>query len=285
MTSIRHMLSVFVQRTLLVLERRGLELQLPLLQFLWRLVDDIDHAVVGIDADRVAVSNKADGSAGLRFRRDMADQEPTVAHDGRRGLEHLWHARAALRAFVPDDDDYLLALGERVGLESCDEVVLGVEAASLASEHSTFLTGDLAHRAFRCERPAQDLDVTDGKSAAFSTFSLTHEFDQRRCAADVVKVLEDVLARGLKVSKERGAVGYSLEVVNGQVNTNRVCHGDEMQDGVGTATGDVDKDHSILESLTGHDVGRSNVFFQEVLDGRTSGLTFQLLRLAGRRVG
>jgi hypothetical protein len=103
--SILDKLRVLEQSTLLVLERRGLELKLPALQLLGSRVDDIDNIVVSINSDGIAVTDKTDGTALLGLRGDVANEETvaaageaavgderdvvaeTVAHDGGAGLE------------------------------------------------------------------------------------------------------------------------------------------------------------------------------------------------------
>lgn len=334
MASVRNLLGVLVQRALLVLERRSLELQLPALQLLGSRVNDVDDVIVSVDGDGVAVTDKTNGTTSLGLRSDVADQEAvaaareapvgdernvvskTVAHDGGAGLEHLRHAGAALGAFVADDDNGLLALLEGASFEGFDEEVLGVEAAGLAGEDGAFLSGDLADGAFGGKAAAEDLDVAggldgvgdgaddvlvsgevgdefgvllqslsgDGHAGTVEDALLEEVLDQARGAADVVEVLEDVLAGGLEVSEERCAVGDLLEVVDCEGDADGVSDGDQMEDSVGAATGDVDKDHGVLERLAGDDVGRPDVLLQQVLDGATSGQALDHLRLALSRV-
>jgi hypothetical protein len=337
--SILDQLSILEQRTLLVLERRSLELELPALQLLGSRVNDVNNIVVGINSDGVAVADKTNGTALLGFRSDVTDQETvaaageatisdegnvvaeTVAHDGGAGLEHLRHTGATLGTLVADDDDGLLALLESAGLEGFDEEVLGVEAAGLAGEDGTLLAGDLADGALGGEAAAEDLDVAggldgvgdgaddvlvggevgdefcvlleglagDGHAGAVEHALLEQVLDQAGGAADVVEVLEDVLAGRLEVGEERCAVGNGLEVVDGESDADRVGNGDQVEDGVGAATSDVHEDHGVLKSLASDDVGRSDVLLQQVLDGATGGQALHHLRLAlggvGRRTG
>jgi len=102
----------------------------------------------------------------------------------------------------------------------------------------------------------------DGHSRAIKDALLEQVFDQAGGATDVVEILEDVLARGLEVSKERCAVRDGLEVVNGEGDANGVGDGNQVENSVGAATGDVDKDHGVLKSLAGNDVGRSDVLLE-----------------------
>ena len=69
------------------------------------------------------------------------------AHDDGSGVEHLLHARAALRPLVPDHDDTALEL-RRVRRDRRHHVLLLVEAARGADELGALLARDLAHGEF-----------------------------------------------------------------------------------------------------------------------------------------
>jgi hypothetical protein len=328
-------LRVLEQSTLLVLERRGLELKLPALQLLGSRVDDVDDVVVGINSNGVAVADETNGPALLSLRSNVADEETvaaareaaigdecnvvaeTVAHDGGAGLEHLGHTGATLGSFVADDDDGLLALLESAGLESLDEEVFGVEAACLTSEDGAFLSGDLADGTFGCEAAAEDLNVAsgldgvgdgaddvlvgrevghklgillqslagDGHTRAVEDTLLEQVLDQAGSATNVVKILEDVLARRLEVSKERCAVRDGLEVVDGESDANGVRDGNQVEDSVGAATSDVHENHSVFESLAGNNVGRPDVLLEQVLDSTTGSQALHHLCLALSGIG
>ena len=99
--------------------------------------------VRNVDLDDIAVLEQADGSADRRFRADMADAgaaraaaEAAVgdqgdrfaqprAHDVAGRTEHLLHARAALGAFVADDDD--IARLDLAGQNAFARLFLAVE--------------------------------------------------------------------------------------------------------------------------------------------------------------
>lgn len=238
------------------------------------------------------------------------------AHECGGGLEHLGHAGSALGAGVADDNDGLFLLFDLVALESGDEIVLVVEDAGLADEAGAFLAGDLADGAAGGQGAAEDLNVAglldgvgqrpddllvgwevgnllevlgkgltrDGHAGAVDDALLEQELEQGGGAADVVQVSHDVLARWLQVGQERGAVRDLLEVLDVELDANRVGDGDQVEDGIGRATGDVDDDHGVLEGLASQDVRRPNVLLEQPLDGLTGRQAFEVLGLGLGRV-
>ena len=88
---------------------------------------------------------------------------------------------------------------------------------------------------------------------------LEHVLEDARRAAYRVQVLHDVFARGLEVGDERRLRSEATEVVECQVDTCGARHGDEVDGGVGRATGDHHQAHGVLEGLHGHDVARLDV--------------------------
>lgn len=72
----------------------------------------------------------------------------------------------------------------------------------------------------------------DGHAGAVDDAFLEEEFEEGWGAADVVEVSHDVFTGGLEVCKEGGAVGDGLEVVECELDTDRVGNGDKMEDGV-----------------------------------------------------
>src|SRR5690625_2862354 len=116
-------------RLLVTPERTGLEVVLaglPLLaagfQLLFRKLD-IEHTLLCIDDDDVAVAQQSDGPADCRLgtympdteaaggtgKAPVGDQRHLVSHalpvDRCGGRQHLAHTRAAFRPFVADDED------------------------------------------------------------------------------------------------------------------------------------------------------------------------------------
>mmetsp|Transcript_32903 Transcript_32903/g.72662 ORF Transcript_32903/g.72662 Transcript_32903/m.72662 type:complete len:363 (+) Transcript_32903:1159-2247(+) len=83
-------------------------------------------------------------------------------------------------------------------------------------------------------------------------------------AAHLVHVLHHVAARGLEVSDEGHAVADALEVIQGQLQAHRACHGDQMQHGVGGSTQGHDGHDGVLKGLHGHDVTRLQVLLQQL---------------------
>lgn len=262
-----------------------------------------DQEAVGA-AGEAAISDKSAGGA------------EAGAHEGGGGLEHLGHAGPALGAGVADDDDGLVLLFDLFALESGDEVVLMVEDARLADEPGAFLAGDLADGAAWGQGAAEDLDVAsfldrvgqgpddllvggevgevlevlgegltcDGHAGAVDDAFLEQELEQGRGAADVVQVGHDVLARWLKVGEEGGAVRNLLEVFDVELDANRVGDGDQVEDGVGRATGDVDYNHGVFKGLAGQDVRGPNVLLEQPLDGLTGSQALEILGLGLGRV-
>ena len=57
-------------------------------------------------------------------------------------------------------------------------------------------------------------------------------------------------------------------------------NGNQVENSIGAAASDVHKNHSVLKSGAGDDVGRSDVLLQQVLDSATSGQALHHLRLA-----
>ena len=132
--------------------------------------------VVGVDHDAVAVGDERDRATVDGLGGDVADAEAVRAAgeaavgDERavgaaaRALhragdrQHLAHPRAALRAFVADDDDVA-----RLDLAREDRVHRAASSPSntRARPSNTHLVeaGDLHHRALRRERAREDVDA------------------------------------------------------------------------------------------------------------------------------
>ena len=102
---------------------------------------------------------------------DVDVEAEAGAHDEGGGLEHLGHAGAALGAEVAEDDDRLLALLDRAGLDGVHEVLFAVEGAGLAGEAEALLAGDLGDSAAGGEVAAEySADVVRRQSAALLDF-------------------------------------------------------------------------------------------------------------------
>lgn len=65
---------------------------------------------------------------------------------------------------------------------------------------------------------------------------------------------DEQLADILEIDEPRSAVSDLLEVVNGEVNVRRTCHGQQVKNGVRGTTDDVDNGDSIDEGLAREDV-------------------------------
>src|SRR6185503_5068828 len=124
----------------------------------------IYFTLLGVDGDGVAVLHERDGSADIRFGRDVAGDESvaaagessvgderdvfaeTFAHDGAGGRKHFSHARPAARPFVSDDDD--VAFLDRAVEDAFERGFFGVEHARGAGEAHAFFAGDFRDGAF-----------------------------------------------------------------------------------------------------------------------------------------
>ena len=107
-------------------------------------------------ADRESV--RAAREPSVRHARDVESQPGS--HDHTRRLEHLGHARSTLRSEVPQDDDGLFPLLDRLGLDRVDDVVLVVKHARLAAEGQPFLTRNFRDATARGDVALEDAEVT-----------------------------------------------------------------------------------------------------------------------------
>lgn len=94
-----------------------------------------------------------------------------------------------------------------------------------------------------------------------------------------MNVLHNVLTRRLKVRKERYPVRHSLEVINREVNANRVGDSDQVKDGVGRPSQDHSKDDGVLERFAGHDIARTDVLLEHGAHSGADGVALVLLLL------
>lgn len=226
-------------------------------------------------------------------------------HNGRRRLQHLRHTGATLGSIISDDNDSLLTLLDLTSLKARDEGRLGVVDTGLTLESETLLASDLTNTATRSKGSTENLDVTgrlngvakganDGlilgesrqlldvllhglasnsDTRAVNDTLLQEELEKSRSTTNLVHIGHDPLSRGLQVGKEGSAVGNLLEVLDVELDTDRVGNCDKMQNSVGAATKDGSDDHGILKGLASHDVTRSDIFLENVADSRSNSLT------------
>lgn len=227
------------------------------------------------------------------------------------------HAGATLGAAVADDNNGLVLLLDLVAFQRLDEGILVVEHAGLTSEASTLLTSDLADATTGSQRAAQNLNVTSGldgvgegtddllvlgevgsllqvlgesltsdsHAGSVNQTLLEKHLKQSRGTTNAEQISHDVLAGGLQIGQEGDAVGDGLEVLNSELHANGVSDGDQVEDGIGRSTGDVDNNHGILESLAGQDITGTDVLGEQLLDGTSSSQTLEVLGLRVGRVG
>jgi len=241
----------------------------------------------------------------------------SIAQDNGTNSLRTRHAGTTLGAGVADDNDGLLLLLDLVAFQRSDKVIFLIEHASLTNEASTLLTSDLANTATGSERTTQNLNVTgaldgvgegaddllvtgevgsllqvlshsltgDGHARAVNETLLQQKLEQRRSSTNLKHISHDVLAGGLQIGEEGNAVGHGLEVVDGELNTNGVRNGNQVQHGIGGATGDVDEDHGVLEGLSSQNIAGTDVLGKQLLDRATSSQTLEVLGLGVGRVG
>ena len=128
-----------------------------------------------VDRDRVAFLDERDRAAGLRLRRDVADDHAPRASreasvrdesdrlaeplpDQRRGRrEHLLHAGPALRSLVADHDD--VAGADLLRHDRLHALRLGVEHARRSGDRRILETRDLGDAAVGREIALEDREV------------------------------------------------------------------------------------------------------------------------------
>src|SRR5882762_6106807 len=138
----------------------------------------VELALLDVDHDRVAVSERRDRAALGGLGRDVADHETVgrpreapVGHQGdgvaeagaleRAGhVQHLTHARAALGA-LPADDDHVVGL-DLPGLHGLERVFLALEHAGRAAMEVALLTRDLGHASVGGEIAPEDREPALG---------------------------------------------------------------------------------------------------------------------------
>ena len=108
--------------------------------------------------------------------------------DGGGRVQHLSHARAALRSLVADDNH--VACHDLAALDGCDGILFTVEDAgrSLMNHHFRYHCGALNHASIRSQVTLQDSDAAD------LTVGILNRSDHLRIAVDA---RPDVLADGL----------------------------------------------------------------------------------------
>ena len=139
---------------------------------------DVESALLDVDDDGVAGLQRADRSAVGRFRRDVADHEAVggageaaVGHerngfaqartlDGAGDVQHLAHARSALRPFPADDDDVVRLDPPR--LHRRERVLFTIEHARRPAMQIPLLARDLRHAAVGGKVAAEDDEPSFG---------------------------------------------------------------------------------------------------------------------------
>ena len=275
----------------------------------------VDLSLYDVDVDDVAVPDDADGAARRRFGADVPDggaarraRKPSVgderdvraqprAHDGGGGGEHLAHPRAALRAFVADDDDVALhdlAAGD--GLHRrffavehlCGAAVAEHGGVDGALFHHRALRGDIAledgepaRRGIGIVHRADDLLVQH--AGVFHPFMLRNARNGHRGAVEqarlfellydggdaarLVQILDIVLARGRELADVRHLFAHFVESVDGKVffaHAHLVRQRQKVQHAVGRGADGVVHRHGVADRCGGQDIGGTYVLFHGV---------------------
>ena len=267
-----------------------------------------------VDGDDIPLLHQADVAAAGSLGGDMADGgaaggagEPAVgdeghflvqthAGDGRGGVEHLPHARAALGAFVADDDH--VAGHDLAGVDGGDGVLLAVKdpGGAFVDHHFCGHGGLLHHAAVGSQvalqhgdaaglgvgvfHGADDLRVPVGHALQVFCHGLAGAGDEGGVqqvqlgqllhdsvdAAGPVQILHVGVAGGGQVTQVGGLFRDLVGHVEGQLNAALMGDGRQMEHGVGgAAQGHVDG-LGVVESGGGHDVPGPDVLFHQLHD-------------------
>ncbi len=276
-----------------------------------------ERAFLGVDDERVTFIDQRERAAAIGFRSDVADDKSVsaagetpvgderdilaeaAAHDGARGAEHFAHARAALRAFVADDDD--IARDDAAGKDRFHRGFFGVKHPRAAGEGEPLLAADLCHGAFGGKVAVKDdevavffdgvieraNDVLTGDVGFHGLQILSHRaagdreaiavqetgdeqgLHHRLDAADGDERGHHVFAGGFEIGEDGDALADACEIIDRKFDASRLCHGEQVQHGVGgTAECDDDGD-GIFKRLSRHDVARSDAELQKIHHGGT----------------
>lgn len=295
---------------------------------------EVNLVVVDINHNLVAILNKRNGSSLGSLRHNVANQETvrttreaavsqqsnvltqTVAHQGRRGLQHLRHTRSTLGALVSDNGNSLLALLDLASLERVDKLDFVIVHTGATLEVGAFLTRDLGNGTAGRKSTSENLQVTSrldgvaqgsddllalghvGKVLHVLRKSFTRACDGRaiehalleeelghsRSTANLGEIGHDVLAGRLHVSQKRSFVTDSLEVVDSQLNANRLGNGNHVQNSIGRTASNDNVGDGILKSSLGHNVAGLKADSEQILDGLTGFDALLVLGLGSGRV-
>src|SRR5499427_8235485 len=274
---------------------------------------DIDPPLLHVDVNHVAALHGGDGSALRRLGHDVRHHETVarpgeapVGHEGygiaqaraleRAGdVEHLAHARPALRSLVADDDDVVgLDLAFLDGLESA---FLALEHARGAAMLGLALAGELDHAAAGGEVAAQDDDAARGFEGLLerldyllarrlggggdlladgtSRHRLLARMDQPRLhqalahhghAARLVHLGRRVGAPRLQVGDHGCLLRQAVEIIDGELEPEILRGGRQVQHGVRRAARGKDAGDRVLEAPARHQRARRNALPHELHD-------------------
>ena len=267
---------------------------------------DVDDAFVRIEIDDVAVLDQTDWTADRGLRTDMADAETArcageaavgderdlAAHalpgQRRRRLQHLTHARTALRPFVANDDH--VAFLVRLVLHGRERVFFAIEATRRTGELQIRHTGNFHDRAVGREItletdntarnrdrlvrrtnhvlvriPFHRLEILgncspgDGDAIAVEIAVLQQCLHQNWNAANFEHVFGDITATRLQIGDIRCLFEDFRHIEQIEFDTAFVSDCRQMQRGIGRAAGGRDNSRRIFQRLAGNDVARADV--------------------------
>ena len=260
-----------------------------------------------VDGDDVAFLHQGNGAAHCCLRGNMADGsttggtgEPAVGNEGhgaslstalngRGGIEHLPHARAALGALVADDDD--VAVVDLAAVDGLHGVLLAVKdtGGAFVYQHLRHYGRPLDHAGIRGQVALQHGDATGGAVGIF------HGTDDLRVqiagvgnvfanglagagnqagveqaqpadlmhdgvdAASLVQVLHIGGTGGGQMAEVGGFLADGVGNVHVQVNAALMGNGGQVKHRVGGAAQGHIHGQGVLKGLFGHDVPGTDV--------------------------
>jgi len=200
------------------------------------------------------------------------------------GGEQLGHARPSLRPLESNGND--IALLDRVLFKRGKHRFFGIEHSGGAFKTEPLFSGDFCDRSGRREIAAKDLNMacrfdrvfdrsddilsvgqtrqrfeilsqcfsSYGKAVAIEHVVGEQKLHDGRRAADAVKILLNVPARGFQIGQKGHTVADRLEIVDRQIDIDTSCHRDQMEHCVGRTAERHDDHHRILEGSARHNV-------------------------------
>ena len=238
----------------------------------------------------MANGRAAGGTGEAAIRDQRAHFIHAAAHDQAGNHVHFPHTRAALGAFVPDDDDR--ARGD-LPVRDCLAGILHAGkylGLALKAVHTGLYAGLLDHGTGRCQaavqygQPALRLlgmgqredhivflngDILQvfghgfagaGQSAAFQ--QRLHHFHHGGHTAYGFQIREGMAAAGLDVAQIGHLAAQLIEIFQRKVNAGLVGNGGQMQGAVGGSAHGHAHGDGVAQGIAGHDLAGGQALFQ-----------------------